>query len=136
MQASLGSRFSDFRRAFERRDSEAYRVALTDFRERLKQWTEAQEAALLPAVVRAGIPGRDPRRELRLDCVQVRELTRFLSEEVSRNAPLSDVIGVIENLARRLASWDSEMTAVYIPAAAPHLTASEWSALEQAAPDT
>ena len=134
-QQSLRARFEDFRRAFERRDSEAYRVALADFHGCLKRWTEAQEAALLPAVVRAGVPGRDPRRELRLDCVQVRELTRFLVEEISRGAPLSDLIGVIENLARRLAAWESEMSNVYIPAAAPRLTPAEWSVLEDAAPD-
>ena len=135
VQKSLRLRFDDFRRAFERRDSEAYRVALADFHMCLGRWTEAQEAALLSAVLRAGVPGRDPRREIRVDCVQVRELTRFLFEEVSRNAPLSDLIGLVENLGRRLAAWESEMAGVYIPAAAPALTEKEWSTLEAAAPD-
>ena len=134
-QRSLRTRFEDFRRAFDRRDSEAYRVALADFHSCVKRWTEAQEAALLPAVLRAGVPGRDPRRELRLDCVQLRELTRFLFEEVSRNAPLSDLIGLIENLARRLAAWESEMADVYFPAAAPHLAPEEWKILEASAPE-
>ena len=134
VQRSLRSRFEDFRRAFDRRDSEAYRVALADFHTCLRRWTEAEEAALLPAVLRAGVPGRDPRRELRLDCVQVRELTRFLHEEVSRGAPLPDLLGLIENLARRLAAHESEMAEVYFPAAAPHLTPEEWEVLESAAP--
>jgi hypothetical protein len=133
-QQSLRSRFEDFRRAFDRRDEEAYRVALTDFDACLRRWTEAEEAALLPAVLRAAIPERDPRRELRLDCVQVRELTRFLREEVARRAPVSDLLGLIENLARRLAAYESEMRTVYIPAAAPLLTPEEWASLEAAAP--
>ena len=134
VQRSLRSRFEDFRRAFDRRDSEAYRVALADFHACLRRWTEAEEAALLPAVQRAGVPGREPRRELRLDCVQVRELTRFLHEEVSRGAPLPDLLGLIENLARRLAAHESEMAEVYFPAASPPLTPEEWSTLESAAP--
>ena len=133
-QQSLRSRFEDFRRAFDRRDEEAYRVALADFDACLRRWTEAKEAALLPAVLRAGIPERDPRRELRLDCVQVRELSRFLREEVARRASLSDLLGLIENLARRLAAYESEMRTVYFPAAAPLLTAEEWDVLMAAAP--
>jgi len=133
-QRSLRSRFEDFRRAFDRRDTEAYRVALADFHVCVKRWTEAEEAVLLPAVLHAGVPGRDPRRELRLDCVQVRELARFLSEEVSRGAPLSDLLGLIENLARRFSAHESEMAGVYFPAAAPHLTPEEWELLEAAAP--
>lgn len=133
-QRSLRSRFEDFRGAFDRRDEEAYRVALTDFDANLRRWTEAQEAALLPAVLRAGLSERDPRRELRLDCVQVRELSRFLREEVTRRAPLSDLLGLIENLARRFDAYESEMRTVYFPAAAPLLTADEWEALVSAAP--
>lgn len=134
-QRALRSRFDDFRRALDRRDEDAYRVALADFHACVKRWTEAEEAALLPAVVRAGIPGRDPRRELRLDCVQVRELTRFLLEEAGRRAALSDLLGLAENLARRLAAHESEMESVYFPAAAPALTADEWSVLTAAAPE-
>jgi hypothetical protein len=133
-QRALRNRFEDFRRAFDRRDEEAYRVALADFHACLQRWTAAIESALLPAVLRAGIPGRDPGRELRLDCVQVRELTRFLVEEVNRRAPLSDLLGLVENLARRFAAHDSELTTVYLPAASPHLTPAEWEALESAAP--
>ena len=133
-QQSLRNRFEDFRRAFERRDEEAYRVALADFHARLQAWTGVLETALLPAVLRAGVPGRDPRRELRLDCIQVRELTRFLVEEVNRRAPLSDLLGLVENLHRRFAAHDSELVAVYFPAASPRLTPAEWEALEEAAP--
>jgi hypothetical protein len=133
-QRSLRSRFEDFRRAFDRRDGEAYRVALADFHSSLQRWTAAIEAALLPAVLRAGVPGRDPRRELRLDGVQVRELTRFLVEEINRRAPLADLLGLVENLARRFAAHDAELLGVYFPAASPHLTPEEWSLLEDAAP--
>jgi hypothetical protein len=133
-QQSLRNRFEDFRRAFDRRDGEAYRVALADFQRCLQRWTAAIEAALLPALLRAGISGRDPRRELRLDCVQVRELTRFLAEEIARPAALSDLLGLLENLARRFAAHDTELTAVYFPAAAPYLTPEEWSVLENARP--
>ncbi len=78
-QQALRGRFDDFRRALERRDEEAYRLGLTDFHACLRRWTEAEEKALLPAILRAGILGRDPQRELRLEWVQLRELTRYLS---------------------------------------------------------
>src|SRR5262249_39633344 len=115
VQRSLRSRFEDFRRALERRDEEAYRVALADFHAWLKRWTEAEERVLLFGVVRAGIAGRDPWRELRLNCIQVRELARFLLEEVTRRAVLSDILGLVENLDRRLAAYESEMDKVYFP---------------------
>ena len=117
-QGSLRSRFDDFRHALERRDEEAYRVALADFHACLRRWTEAEESALLPAVLRAGLPGREPGRELRLEWVQVRELTRYLLSQVSERARLSDLLGFTENLARRLAAHESEMETVYYPAAA------------------
>lgn len=66
-QKALRSRFDDFRRALDRRDAPAYRFALRDFLACIVAWSDAQEAALLPAVVRAGIPGRDPKRELHLE---------------------------------------------------------------------
>ena len=133
-QRGLRARFEDFRRALDRRDEEAYRVALADFHACLKRWTEAEEAALMPAVVRAGIPGRDPGREIRLDCVQVRELTRFLLEETTRRAALSDLLGLAENLSRRFAAHQSEMEKIYFPAAVPTLTLVEWKILREAAP--
>ncbi|HET7451281.1 MAG TPA: hypothetical protein VFL12_00945, partial [Thermoanaerobaculia bacterium] len=96
---------------------------------------EAAQRALLPAVVRTGIPGRDPARELRLEWVQLRELARYLLEQVDGRAPIADVLGLAENLERRLAAHDHEMEIVYYPAAAPELTVAEWETLEAAAPE-
>jgi hypothetical protein len=134
-QASLRSRFDDFRRALDRRDAEAYRFGLADFQSWLRRWTEAQEEALLPAVVRVGVPGRDPRRELRLEWVQLRELTRYLAAQIAEGAPISDVVGLAENLDRRLFAHEADLAGVYYPAAFRALSADEWSALDDAAPD-
>ncbi|HEX7254125.1 MAG TPA: hypothetical protein VF376_14700, partial [Thermoanaerobaculia bacterium] len=95
---ALRSRFDDFRQALDRRDMEAYRFALDDFHRNLVRWTRAEEEALLPAVRRAGLSGRDPDRELRLQWVQVRELTRYLLEQVNSGASIGDVLGFTENL--------------------------------------
>jgi hypothetical protein len=133
-QTALRARFDDFRRALDRRDEEAYRLGLADFHDCLRRWTEAQESALLPAILRAGIPGRDPQRELRLEWVQLRELTRFLRSQVTERAPLGDVLGFTENLARRFTAHESDLVTVYYPAAAPLLTALEWELLAAAAP--
>ena len=134
VQRALRDRFDDFRRALDRRDEEAYRLGLTDFHSCLRRWTEAEEKALLPALLRTGIPGRDPQRELRLEAVQLRELTRFLLSQVTDRAPLSDILGFADNLERRWSAHESEMERVYYPAAAPALTAEEWSTLADAAP--
>jgi hypothetical protein len=134
VQRSLRSRFEDFRRAYERRDGEAYRLALTDFLLCLRAWTHAEEEELLPAVVRTGVPGRDVIRELRLEWVQVRELTNYLLTQVSDRAPVADVLGLIENLDRRLAAHESQMEKVYFPAAAKSLTPEERRGLEAAKP--
>ncbi len=133
-QRALRSRFDDFHRALERRDDEAYRVALADFHVHLRRWTEAEEASLVPAVLRAQIPGRDPHRELSVEYVQLRELTRFLLSQVEERAPVSDVLGLAENLERRLTAHESEMEKVYYPAAAAVLTGDEIRALESAKP--
>jgi hypothetical protein len=133
-QRSLTERFDEFRGALDRRDEEASRVALADFRDCLTRWTEAQERALLPALLRIGMADRNPRRELRLEWVQVRELTRFLLSQLTERARLSDILGLTENLARRLAAHGSELDAVYYPAAAPGLTPEEWQILAGAAP--
>jgi hypothetical protein len=134
-QGALRSRFDDFRRALDRRDEEAYRLGLTDFHDCLRRWTEAQERSLLPAILRAGIPGRDPQRELRLEWVQLRELTRHLRSQVMERAPMGDILGFTENLARRFAAHESDLQNVYYPAAAHRLTAEEWTLLAAAAPD-
>jgi hypothetical protein len=133
-QGGLRSRFEDFRRALERRDEEAYRLGLADFHQCLRRWTEAEEAALLPAVLRADVAGRDPRRELRLEWVQLRELTRYLLSQVHDRAPIGDILGFVENLERRLRAHESEMKSVYYSAAAPFLTSEEWRILADSAP--
>jgi len=133
-QRALRDRFEDFRRALERRDGEAYRVALADFHACLRRWTEAEEKALLPAVLRAGVPGRDPHRELRLEWVQVRELTRYLLSQANERGSLADLLGLADNLERRLAAHESEMEGVYYPAAAAALAIPEWETLAEAAP--
>ncbi len=133
-QRALRSRFEDFRRALDRRDEEAYRLGLTDFHQTLRRWTEAEETALLPAVLRGEIAGRDPRRELRLEWVQLRELTRYLLSQVNERAPIGDIVGFVENLERRFAAHESEMETVYYPAAAPRLTGAEWAILIAASP--
>ncbi|MGH9444102.1 MAG: hypothetical protein ACRD16_17700 [Thermoanaerobaculia bacterium] len=133
-QRALRSRFDDFRRALDRRDAPAYRFGLGDFYEHLASWSAAQEAALLPAVVRVGVPGRDPRRELHLEWVQLRELTRFLITLVADPAKLSDALGITDNLDRRLAAHENELLSVYYRVAEPELTEGEWKILSAAAP--
>jgi hypothetical protein len=133
-QRRLRARFDDFRAALERRDRAAYALAVRDFEENLRRFTRAEEEVLLPRLADADVPGRDPRRELRLEYVQLRELSRFLADQVARDAPLSDVLGLVENLARRLAAHEREMEAVYYPAAGPRLTGEDRRALAAAAP--
>jgi hypothetical protein len=129
---ALRSRFDDFCQALDRRDLEAYRFALEDFYRHLVRWTRAEEEALMPAILRGRIPGRDPGRELRLQWVQVRELTRYLLEQMQSNAPIGDILGFTANLGRRLAAHLSEMEEVYYPAALQYLTDEEWAVLTQA----
>ncbi len=134
IQRSLRARFDDFRQAFQRANTTAMGVALRDFEDNFARWTEAGERALLPAIVRANIPGRDPRRELRLEYVQIRELNRFVMRSITEGMPFRDLAGYVENLERRLRAHESEMTKVYYPAAAAALTDEEWAALEASAP--
>jgi hypothetical protein len=133
-QRVLRSRFDDFRRAHERRDRAAYELALRDFEGALRNWTQAEERVLLPVLARVGVPGRDPQRELKLEYVQVRELTRYLLEQVSKGGALGDILGLVENLERRLAAHETEMERVYYPAAAPVLTDADRLTLAAAAP--
>jgi hypothetical protein len=134
-QRALRTRFDDFRAAFERRDAAAYRLALSDFESHLRRWTLAGETAVLPALRRAALADRDTEREVRLEYVQVRELARYLRAQVEAAAPLADLLGLIENLERRLAAHESGMEGVYYPAAADLLTETEWKTLVEAAPD-
>jgi hypothetical protein len=133
-QAGLRERFDDFHRAFDRRDEAAYRLALADFHDWLCRWTAAEERALLPALRRARLSDRDPQRELNLEYVQLRELTRHTREEIEARARMSDVLGLVENLSRRFEAHERGNLAVYFPAAAPLLTPAERRSLEEAAP--
>ncbi len=134
-QRALRSRFDDFRRALSHEDRTAMEVALADFERHLRRWTEAEEHSLVPALQRAPISGRDPKRELRLEYVQIRELTRFLVQQLGEGVRSSHLAGYVDNLDRRLHAHEKEMGQVYYPAAAPLLTAEEWSALETARPE-
>ncbi len=133
-QRSLRSRFNDFQRALRNENRVAMEVAIADFEEHLRRWTDAEEKALVPALLRAQIPGRDARRELRLEYVQIRELTRYIAQQISERLPSMNIVGYVENLDRRLHAHEGEMEKVYYPAAAPLLTDEEWSALQAARP--
>ena len=130
-QRALRSRFDDFRQALRRHDTTAAAVAIDDFLHHLERWTEAEEQALIPAVVRANIVGRDPRRELRLEYVQIRELTRFVQRRVAEK---EDATGFVDNLDRRLHAHEMQNITVYFPSAAATLTEEEWGILEKARP--
>lgn len=133
-QRGLRARFDDFRRAFDRRDEAAYRLAIADFHDNLCRWTAAEERALLPALRRTEIPGRDPQRELSLEYVQLRELTRNIRLGIENRAPMADLLGFIENLSRRLEAHELGNAGVYHPAAAALLTAEERRTLEAGSP--
>jgi len=133
-QRALRSRFDDFQRALRNENRSAMEVAIADFEQHLRDWTEAEEKALMPAVIRAQIPGRDSRRELRIEYVQIRELARYIAQQISEHLPSMNIIGYVENLDRRLHAHESEMEKVYYPAAAALLTDEEWSVLEAARP--
>ena len=133
-QHALRSRFDDFKLAFQRANTTAMGVGLRDFESHLVRWTEAEERWLVPAIVRAGVEGRDPKRELRLEYVQIRELTRYLTLQLGEGAPLRDLNGYVENLDRRLRTHESEMERVYYPIAAQSMTDDEWTSLLAARP--
>ena len=118
----------------QRENTTAAEIALDDFEKNLRRWTEAEEKALMPALVRAEIPGRDIRRELRLEYVQIRELTRFLLQQIREGIRPTNLGGYVENLQRRLSAHEGEMQRVYYPAAEKTLTADEWKILEDARP--
>jgi hypothetical protein len=134
VETSLRRRFDDFRQALERRDEEAYRVALTDFEGALRRWTIAGERVVASAAGRVEIAGRDPARELRLEYVQLRELARYLLSLVTEHEKIADVLGIAENLSRRLSAHARDLEIVYYPACAPTLTTDEWRVLREAAP--
>lgn len=133
-QRALRSRFDEFVLAAQRQNATAAEIALDDFEKTFTRWTEAEEQALIPALERAGIEGRDVRRELRLEYVQIRELTRFVLRQVIDGIRLDDLRGYVENLGRRLRAHETEMERVYYPAAQNALTDEEWKTLEEARP--
>lgn len=133
-QRALRDRFNDVAGAMRRNDKTALDVALGDFETHLRRWTKAGEQALIPAVTRAAVPGRDPRRELRLEYVQLRELTNFIARGRENKAQPSELLGYLENLDRRLAAHERENRSVYYPVAAGSLTEDEWAILEAARP--
>jgi hemerythrin HHE cation binding domain-containing protein len=134
-QRALRTRFDDFFRAMQRENRTAMEIAIVDFEQHLRRWTEAEEKALIPALERAGIAGRDPRRELRLEYVQIRELTHFIVLQLTEGIRSGELAGYAENLNRRLRAHESEMAKVYYPAAAPLLNEEEWAILEAARPE-
>ena len=121
-------------RAFDRRDTAAYRLALRDFEHNLARWSAGADAVLAAALARGPRVGRGLDRELRLEYVQLRELTRFLGSEVDRKAPLSDLLGLIANLERRFAAHEVAVATTYGPAAASLLTEGEIRSLVMASP--
>ena len=133
-QRALADRFQDFFRAMQRENALAAGVALDDYERHLRRWTEAEEQALLPALERAALPGRNVRNELRLEYVQLRELTRFLVQQLHEGIRPSHLLGYTQNLARRLQAHEQQMSDVYYPAAAPEVTEEEWTILEAARP--
>lgn len=133
-QHALRARFDDFRRAVQRENRTAAEVSLDDFEQQFRRWTETEEEALIPALVRAEIPGRDVKRELRLEYVQIRELTRYVLQQIREGIRLTQLAGYIENLERRLSAHEREMQQVYYPAAEHTLTEEERAALEAAEP--
>jgi hypothetical protein len=133
-QRALRSRFDEFLLSMQRQNATAAEVALNDFEVHFRRWTEAGEQGLIPALERAQIPGRDVRRELRLEYVQIRELTRFVLEQIREGIRLDHLRGYVENLDRRLHAHELEMEKVYAPAAEQTLTAEERRTLEAARP--
>jgi hypothetical protein len=61
-------------------------------------------------------------------------LTRYVLEQISQNGRLADVLGLVDNLERRLSAHESEMEKVYYPAVAGALTPEELRALQEARP--
>ena len=134
-QRALRSRFEDFKHAMRHENGPAIEVALVDFERHLRRWTEAEEKGLIPALMRAEIPGRDARRELRLEYVQIRELTRYLVQQITEGIRTEQLLGFVDNLERRLSAHEKEMAQVYYPAAAPLLSDEEWQILEASRPE-
>jgi len=109
-------------------------MALDDFARHLRRWTQAEERSLVPALARSPDSPRHGPRELKVELVQVRELTRFLVEQVGSHSSLADVLGLIENLDRRLSAHERELFSSYFPTAFGNLSEAEWADLRENAP--
>src|SRR3954465_1554686 len=108
-QHALRSRFDDFKLAYQSANTTAMGDGLRDFESHLVRWTDGEEKSLVPAVVRVGVEGRDPKRDMRLDYVQLRELTRFLLLQLGESTPSRELGGYVENLDRCLRAHEGEM---------------------------
>jgi hypothetical protein len=132
-QRALRVRFEAFRAALARDDRAAEQRALDEFEAALRRRIESELRVLVPALARAVLAGGTARRELEVECVQLRELTSHLAQRVAGGARAgtarAEILGLAANLDRRLAAHESEMERVYGPAALPELSDADRSAL-------
>ena len=128
-QRKLRAGFDVFRRALEQNDRSAMELGLCQFELGLRRQIELELRVLQPVLARVSFAGRDARRELEFQYVQLRELTRHLAVRIASSAAMSEIIGFAENLDRRLAAHESEMERVYYPAALDLLSAEDRRAL-------
>jgi hypothetical protein len=126
---ALSKRFDELRSALEH-DSGAGRVsAARAFETELHRRTGIERRLLLPLLTRSSVPGRDARREIETQHTQLGDLARHLHERVASGAAQGVLLGLIENLSRRLVAHASELDVVYFPAIAPLLAEDDRRAL-------
>jgi hypothetical protein len=128
-QRRLRASLAAFRRALEPNDRSAMELCLCEFELGQRRRIELELRVLQPVLARVPFAARDARRELELQYVQLRELTRHLAVRIASNAPLGEIMGFAENLDRRLAAHESELESVYYPAALAALSAEDRRAL-------
>ena len=128
-QRVLRGHFERFRSALAAGDRVSMELVLAAFEHGLRRRIELELRVLQPALARVSIPGRDARRELEMQYVQLRELVRTLAQRIATNAPRGESIGFADNLDRRLGAHEAELERVYYPAAWPHLSAADREAL-------
>jgi hypothetical protein len=128
-QRALRERFEAFRRALDAGDRVATEIVLLEFERGLRRRIELELRVLQPALATVALPGRNARRELEMQYVQLRELVRNLAQRIAANSPRSETIGFAENLDRRLSAHEAELERVYYPAAWPALSVADREAL-------
>ena len=128
-QRGLRAQFESFRRALAAGDRVSTELVMAGFEHGLRRRIELELRVLQPALARVSFPGRDARRELEMQYVQLRELVRNLAQRIAANAPRGETIGFADNLDRRLSAHETELERVYYPAALPHLSAADREAL-------